>query len=110
MRTVTFAELTARHPRLFANALWSNCPDGWLHLLAELCERLEAEHPGVSFSQVKDKFAELRIYLNDGTDAARKLVSEYVRRSARTCEECGAPGKQSSRGHWLVVRCEEHAQ
>lgn len=109
MRRATFTELTERHPALFATAQWSNCPTGWLHLLAELCERLEAEHPGVSFSQVKDKFAELRFTLIGADDAARKLVAEYVSRSAVTCEECGAPGKQSSRGYWLVVRCEEHA-
>lgn len=88
MRTVTFAELQERHPRLFANAPWSNCPTGWLPLL--------------------DKYAELRVYLVNETASAEALVSEYERRSAKTCERCGAPGKQSSRVGWLVVRCEEH--
>lgn len=109
MRRATFAEIQERHPRLFASALWSNCPDGWLHLLAELCERLEEEHPTASFGQVKDKFAELCVYLNEYDEAAEALVSEYTRRSRTTCEVCGAPGKRSSRGGWTVVRCEEHA-
>jgi hypothetical protein len=107
VRTVTFEELQERHPRLFSTAQWSNCPTGWLPLLAELCERIETEHPGVSFAQVKDKFAELRVYLNECSRSAERLVAEYARRSRTTCEVCGAPGKQSGRG-WLVVRCEEH--
>ncbi len=106
---MTFDDLTTKHPRLFANAPWSNCPPGWLPLLAELCERLDREHPDVEFSQVKDKFAALRIYTQSGTAAADDLISEYERRSAVMCEECGAQGKRTTRGGWLVVRCEEHA-
>lgn len=104
--TLTFEGLCRRYPYLFAPASWSNCPTGWLPVLADLCARLATEAPDTQFTQVKDKFAELRIYCLSCSEKADELIGEAVRKSRSTCEECGAAGKQYSDGGWLRVHCE----
>ena len=57
--------------------------------------------------QVKEKFGGLRFYYSGGDDTIHAYVTfaEYL--SERTCDVCGAPGKQSG-GGWIVTRCKEH--
>jgi hypothetical protein len=55
-------------------------------------------------SQVKEKFGTLRFYLTQGTEEMYAITDEAERKSAKTCEECGKPGKL--RGHgWVYTRC-----
>ena len=58
--------------------------------------------------QVKEKYGGLRFYYSGGDEIIDAYVrfAEYL--SERTCEVCGAPGKQRD-GGWIVTRCDEHA-
>lgn len=58
-------------------------------------------------TQVKEKYGGLRFYYGGGDDTIDAYVrfAEYL--SERTCDVCGAPGKQRD-GGWIVTRCDEH--
>jgi len=60
-------------------------------------------------SQVKEKFGTLRFYVNSATEAQYNYITFAESMSARTCEQCGNPGKTLGRG-WYYTACEEHAQ
>ncbi len=59
----------------------------------------------VRAAQVKEKFATLRFYMDHCTEEMNEAINEASRESARTCEECGAPGTLRS-GGWLVTLCD----
>lgn len=54
--------------------------------------------------QVKEKFGELRFYVNYGSDKIYDLIEEAEEKSAEICEICGKPGKLNE-GNWLRTRC-----
>lgn len=62
----------------------------------------------VVFSQVKEKFGCLRVYYYGGDDYIDGLVRMAESMSARTCEECGCPGKIYGPG-WYTALCAKHA-
>lgn len=86
------------------------CGDGWFHLLHDLVKKLErlaapmpaAKRPRVE--QVKQKYGTLRFYISNGTNEMYDLIVEAERKSAETCEDCGARGTIRGRG-WLHVAC-----
>lgn len=63
--------------------------------------------PQVVAHQVKEKFGGLRFYYSGGDDTIDNLATFAEALSERTCDVCGAPGKQSG-GGWIVTRCKEH--
>lgn len=65
--------------------------------------------PQVVVQQVKEKFGTLRFYYSGGDEVVRGMVSMAESMSARTCEECGSPGKQVG-GGWITTLCQEHAE
>jgi len=66
------------------------------------CKGYEEYH--ATASQVKEKFGTLRFYGNNFTDEMDKLVDAAERKSAKTCEYCGKPGKQRN-GGWVRTLC-----
>jgi hypothetical protein len=118
-----------------------SCGKGWFKIIDEACEKLQklADENGVSieFVQVKEKFAELRLYTDiiypDGhklhttvVDIAgvgsfikeepeqiwkdvQRIVGDAGEKSLNTCETCGEPGKPRE-GGWVVTLCDEHAK
>ena len=74
-----------------------SCGPGWTTLLAELEAELAQLDPDVAVSQVTEKLGGLRFYahsdrLSGNDDAFYTAIRDAERRSARTCEECSAPG------------------
>ena len=72
------------------------CCDGWFDIIFHLCERLEPlvanlDDSGEEFQvlQVKEKFGELRFYVNRRTDEIREAIRSACQLSWRTCELCG---------------------
>lgn len=61
--------------------------------------------PQVVAAQVKEKFGTLRFYYDGGDEYIHGLAAMAEAMSARTCEECGAPGK-STQGGWLTTLCQ----
>lgn len=59
--------------------------------------------------QVKEKFGTLRFYYDGGDDFIHGLTTMAEAMSARTCEECGAPGELGGRG-WVRTLCAKHAK
>ena len=91
--------------------------DGWLILLRkmayEIKEYIELNYPDsvaeeFTFTQIKEKFGELRVYFYPYFEELDDIVDKYVKISARTCEVCGNPGKIRSDGYWLMARCDKH--
>ena len=115
--------------------------DGWLPIVDDLFERIErefdpAELDRLKFVQIKQKFAELRVYYRvdgaqtrvhldaivgsgrihqvtaKGEDAVSPRIDALIRvaqeRAAKTCERCGAPGRRVNDGRYLWIACEEH--
>ena len=88
--------------------------EGWYDLLDELCTKIEAEldrtnnakeeYP-FSISQIKEKYAGLRFYVNGATDKIYDLIREYEQKSYNVCEECSRVGKTYEIRMWLFALC-----
>ncbi|GAA4363017.1 hypothetical protein [Nocardioides caricicola] len=95
---------------------WLGCDEGWWPILARLAGDLSEIAPAWSLQTAKQKFAELRLYVNPGTDDAdvvrrfKARIENAEREAARTCERCGASGitRRSDSGY-LQVRCRDCA-
>lgn len=71
------------------------------------CRIVPKACPQVVASQVKEKFGTLRFYYTGGDDKIDGMVRMAESMSARTCEECGSPGKSNSYG-WITTLCDTH--
>jgi hypothetical protein len=116
------AKLQEAFPSMFKNlygkpqqtcmAFGIECGDGWFDLLYELCHHIEerlrlAGNPEFTFDQIKEKFGLIRIYYSGyHADEISTLIDWAEKVSAKTCEQCGKPGKATSKG-WIKVRCLE---
>lgn len=96
---------------------------GWWPILESLCaniqhhvdskqEQKEKYQIGdgceqVVVHQIKEKFGGLRFYYAGGDDTITGMVRMAESWAARTCEECGAPGKTRSDG-WIRTLCDLH--
>lgn len=95
----------AGDPRQTCMAWGIGVGDGWFNILDELCAVLEKH--GVVALQIKEKFGTLRFYII-GTDSEEvwDAIDKAERKSATTCERCGAEGKLR-KGGWLVTLCDK---
>jgi len=86
-----------------------DCGDGWFELLDNLMDEIQKidTDKSVSVHQVKEKYGELRFYIEGGNDEVDKLINEAEEKSYKTCEVCGRPGKTKGKG-WLRTTCKEH--
>lgn len=116
--------LCERYPLIFAERhlpmqescmYWGfSCGDGWLTLIDTLCAQLQSHTdlngaPQVVATQVKEKFGELRFYVQAADDYQRGMIAFATAMSAQLCEECGHPGQRLNRGGWVRTCCEKHA-
>ncbi len=100
-----------------------NCGDGWFDLIWELSEKIEklelnqydADESAkmlllgeskLNVQQVKEKFGELRFYMNSTTDEMEDLIQEYCEKSGHICENCGKPGSPTESG-WIKTLCKD---
>ncbi len=91
--------------------------DGWFDLIYNLSVKLEklilelpedVRHECCA-SQVKEKFAGLRFYMDSATPEMYDLTHEAESLSFQICEECGEPGKTSGSGY-IQTLCDTHAK
>lgn len=78
---------------------------GWMPLVLELHKKLENIYPEYEISQIKEKFGTLRYYVGSMTKEGYALIDAAEAESAKTCEECGHPGKLR-KGGWLKTLCD----
>ena len=87
--------------------------DGWYKLYYDLCTDIERiietrklDPDKYCFSQVKEKFGFLRVYMTASTDEISEVIAQAQALSEKTCERCGDVGNLCDWG-WLGVRCVE---
>lgn len=91
------------------------CGEGWYPLISrvekeilEYNKTVPLEEDKIFFTQVKEKFGLLRIYVSYGTDDLYKVIDEVEAESAKVCESCGSRDNVALRGNsWLYTGCDE---
>lgn len=117
---LTMKELEAKYPKCFVGCIGACVGDGWLPLIEEACivlEKYRSTDLNVSFGQIKEKFGDLRIYLegeNWDLPEFRKLdneIEDILCRSRKICEACGSTEnvEQTTSG-WIKTYCKECAE
>lgn len=98
------------------------CGDGWFEIIHELSLMIESiayelQRNGTPLSglphvqQVKEKFGDLRFYIDNGRDDIEELIYQARLKASVTCELCGAPGhKQETNKEFMMVVCENCAK
>jgi len=72
----------------------------WLHILESITK-------GVRISDIKDKYAGLRVY-GSFTDAIDALIAQAETDCENTCEKCGSHNDVQEYGkHWVYSYCKE---
>lgn len=118
------ARLESKYPEMFSQPYGGIAiGPGWWPIIEVLCDYI---HHHVKFKndqrdrwnrgegcepvivrQIKEKFSGLRFYYDGGDPAIAGMVSMAEAWAARSCEECGKPGK-TREGGWLRTLCDEH--
>jgi hypothetical protein len=116
-------QLCKKYPVLFAQRngspqetamCWGfDCGDGWYDLINFLCAHIQnhivygrgGDAPQVVVMQVKEKFGELRFYVDGGDEYIIGLITMAESMSRRICEICGNKGKNRNDG-WITTRCD----
>lgn len=99
--TELWIEFKKKYPKTFGKIEFVNfhVPKGWVGLLREFGQKFEKQFPKVPISQVKQKFAHLRIYpnrealskLSDEVNAdLHALIADFEERALVLCEGCGS--------------------
>lgn len=86
--------------------------DGWFDLLYSACKEIQKqcdkEGIQVKFSQIKEKFGTLCLYIVSGTDKIFNIIDKYEELSKNVCEICGSTENVKLRGkHWYKSLCED---
>ncbi|TXI55946.1 hypothetical protein [Mycolicibacter arupensis] len=79
---------------------------GWYPIIAEMHAALVETGAPFEYGQIKEKFAELRIYMTKHTDEAKAIIKAAQQNAAVTCERCGDTAKMRTRNHWLRTLCD----
>lgn len=102
-----------RHSSMMTTAMcWGfECGDGWYEIIDKLCDDIQKicdeNDWQIKAVQVKEKFGELRFYIDRGNDAIWDLIDNATKQSRNTCEVCGKPGKVMGK-IWYYCACPEH--
>lgn len=90
--------------------------EGWMSLIERLCETIdhhvkhrvpEELRADIYVAQVKEKFGQLRFYMNASTQFIDGAIFLAESLSFQICEDCGQPGKQRN-GAWIRTQCDLH--
>lgn len=118
------ARLEAKYPEMFSQPYGGIAiGPGWWPIIEALCDQIhyhvkfrneQKEKYGrgngclpVVVSQIKEKFSGLRFYYDGGDSTVDGMVRMAESWAARSCEECGKPGK-TREGGWIRTLCDEH--
>lgn len=93
------------------------CGDGWIPLIKEaeeIVKKYNEDHPNltypVEFTQIKEKFGYLNLYLNYYPKDLLDKMLELSSKSREICEICGKPAKTFKLHGWLYTYCDECKQ
>lgn len=99
-------QLEKDFPYLFEHC-YCGCGDGWYNILLSLCETLQRVSPNTKFDQIKEKFGALRVYIDQGNNAAYEAINNAEKLSYKICEYCGNTENVTTEGKWLKTLCEK---
>jgi hypothetical protein len=92
------------------------CGKGWYDLLKPIVEYIEKynedkeEEQKIRFTQIKEKWGGLRVYVNFGTDELFKLIEQAEDESYNICEDCGTRTDVGLKETgWIRTLCKECA-
>jgi len=85
-------------------------PPGWAGIYSTLIAELEELRSDVKVEQAKEKFGELRVYIDKGSEEIYRLIDKATKQSRSACEICGAPAALRDLDGHFSTRCDEHAE
>jgi len=107
-------KLISKYPHLFKDVnapMTETCmcwgietDDGWYDLIDICCQKITDVDPDAYFTQIKEKFGVLRMYIN-GNDAADDITYWAENQSKNICECCGTTEDVTTRGGWIKTLC-----
>jgi hypothetical protein len=104
--------LLTKYPEIFQEPFGFECSDGWFDLIDRLCQKLISLTPPGELhplaTQVKEKFAGLRFYVDGATSDQQDAIDGAENESLGICEECGEPGKVRKNRWWIYTACDKH--
>ncbi len=84
--------------------------NGWfkpLYKLSLAIEKLNNQGDSYVATQVKQKFAGLRFYIDGATDKIDKLIEEAEAECSELCERCGNKGFCRNNRGWTSILCDK---
>lgn len=90
--------------------------EGWMSLVIELLDKIQhlvdnnPEYSDLQILQIKEKYSQLRVYLNYYYKEIEDLIDEYEEKSAYICEVCGDEGIIRDLHGWYTTLCDKHYQ
>lgn len=86
--------------------------DGWYeilrkasHEITEIIERKNLDPSLYCFTQIKQKFGELRIYMTGSDEDIQQVIYRAMEASMTRCEDRGKPGQMYREG-WMRTSCQ----
>ena len=76
-------------------------------LLVELYNMRHKDEEPVTFVQIKEKWGELRLYLNRYPEGLADEIKKLEEKSASICEACGKEGTQKDIRGWVHTVCDD---
>jgi len=111
------AALFDKYPSLFRDRdkslmRWGmTCGNGWYTLIDQLCTQLVKQSTDIQAKQVKEKFGELRFYLQhtnkDNQEYVFGLTTMASLLSITICDQCGLKGNRHN-DLYVCTRCKKH--
>lgn len=93
-----------------------NCGDGWFRLIYDTCLKLQwdtdhnnhgGEFPQIVFTQIKEKFGTLRLYVAGASDYQYGIIDMAESVSGWICEYCGTTKDVGNTQGWVRTICRE---
>lgn len=97
---------------LIANLSWAAyLPTGWHELYRETVTAIHDIDPALNVRDAKQKFGELRIYLDYYDPQASDVIKASIAQSKEMCEECGAAAQlmHTATGYYATL-CPAHSE
>jgi len=126
MQKITEGGLVEKYPLIFQDryasardscmAFGIECGPGWYPILDVLFERItqyceEVRFPSPKALQIKEKFGNLRVYMDVTSPYIDGLIWMAESITDSTCEVCGGPARlMGFEAGWLEVRCPDHSR
>lgn len=107
------AALKARFARQFdCHHIGQSWPDGWHHLVTDVCEMVDRSGLDLRWSQIKEKFGGLKMYRtghdldpSPALEQIQTLINQAEEKSLHTCCKCARRGDAVQIGGWRLTLC-----